>query len=472
MIDLELAGGGAQVALLLAALAFANGFHNAAAVAAAIAVVVVALAMLPRRKPTPTPTPLPAQLRIAFVHPDLGIGGAERLIVDAAVGLQKRGHGVVLYTAHHDAGHCFEETRDGTLAVVCVGDWLPKRVLGRCYAACAYLRMCYAALYIAATRRRAYDVIIVDQVSICLPLLRLAAPKGTLFYCHYPDKLLCASRESRLKRLYRLPLDWAEEATTGCADAVVVNSKFTAATFRAAFSRLAKRGVEPAVLYPALNLEDQDAAAAAAPPWTAPAGGRRASPGASSPLFVLLSINRFERKKCVGLALEAVAKLPEPVRRRVLLVVAGGYDADLPENVEHAAELEALAKRLGIADRVLQKRSVPAAEKAALLRRADVLLYTPDKEHFGIVPLEAMYAGTPVLAVDSGGPLESVVSGETGFLRPQDPQAWADAIEALLCDDDWRKAMGARGRKRVQEKFSLEAFAANLDAICRDLAKG
>ena len=189
-------------------------------------------------------------------------------------------------------------------------------------------------------------------------------------------------------------------------------------------------------------------------------------------LFVLLSINRFERKKCVGLALEAVAKLPEPVRRRVLLVVAGGYDADLPENVEHAAELEALATRLGIADRVLQKRSVPAAEKAALLRRADVLLYTPDKEHFGIVPLEAMYAGTPVLAVDSGGPLESVVSGETGFLRPQDPQAWADAIEALLCDDDRRKAMGARGRKRVQEKFSLEAFAANLDAICRDLAKG
>ena len=78
-------------------------------------------------------------LRVAFVHPDLGIGGAERLIVDAAVGLQKRGHGIVLYTAHHDAGHCFEETRDGTLAVVCVGDWLPKRVLGRCYAACGMM---------------------------------------------------------------------------------------------------------------------------------------------------------------------------------------------------------------------------------------------------------------------------------------------------------------------------------------------
>lgn len=56
-------------------------------------------------------------LRVAFVHPDLGIGGAERLVVDAAVGLQSRGHSVVMYTSHHDPGHAFEETRDGTLKV-------------------------------------------------------------------------------------------------------------------------------------------------------------------------------------------------------------------------------------------------------------------------------------------------------------------------------------------------------------------
>ena len=52
-------------------------------------------------------------MRIAFVHPDLGIGGAERLVVDAAVALQQRGHTVDMYTSHHDAGHCFSETRDG-----------------------------------------------------------------------------------------------------------------------------------------------------------------------------------------------------------------------------------------------------------------------------------------------------------------------------------------------------------------------
>jgi hypothetical protein len=50
---------------------------------------------------------------IVFLHPDLGIGGAERLVVDAAVGLQKRGHKVVIFTSHCDPGHCFDEARDG-----------------------------------------------------------------------------------------------------------------------------------------------------------------------------------------------------------------------------------------------------------------------------------------------------------------------------------------------------------------------
>jgi len=50
---------------------------------------------------------------IVFFHPDLGIGGAERLVIDAAVGLQARGHKVTIFTSHCDPGHCFDEARDG-----------------------------------------------------------------------------------------------------------------------------------------------------------------------------------------------------------------------------------------------------------------------------------------------------------------------------------------------------------------------
>lgn len=50
-------------------------------------------------------------MKIAFVHPDLGIGGAERLVVDAAVALQDRGHSVTIYTSHYSRDHCFAESR-------------------------------------------------------------------------------------------------------------------------------------------------------------------------------------------------------------------------------------------------------------------------------------------------------------------------------------------------------------------------
>ena len=50
---------------------------------------------------------------VVFVHPDLGIGGAERLVIDAAVGLQSLGHKVTILTSHCDPEHCFDEARDG-----------------------------------------------------------------------------------------------------------------------------------------------------------------------------------------------------------------------------------------------------------------------------------------------------------------------------------------------------------------------
>lgn len=56
--------------------------------------------------------------RVVFLHPDLGIGGAERLVVDAAVALKSQGCDVQIWTAHHDPTHCFSETLDPDLPVV------------------------------------------------------------------------------------------------------------------------------------------------------------------------------------------------------------------------------------------------------------------------------------------------------------------------------------------------------------------
>ena len=167
--------------------------------------------------------------RIVFLHPDLGIGGAEKAVIDAAIALKSRGHQVEFVTAHHDKSHCFQETKDGSLKVTAVGDWLPRSIFGKCYALCAYIRMIYAAIYLVIFSSIHYDAIFCDQISACIPVLKLMSGK-VIFYCHFPDMLL-TKRQSFLKKLYRGPIDYVEEKTTGMADTILVNSKFTGMLF-------------------------------------------------------------------------------------------------------------------------------------------------------------------------------------------------------------------------------------------------
>lgn len=164
-------------------------------------------------------------VKVVFLHPDLGIGGAERAVIDAALSLMSRKNEVHFVTAHHDKNHCFQETKDGSLDVTAVGDWLPRSILGKCYALCAYLRMIYAAVYLVFFSSLQYDIVFCDQISACIPVLKFSKAR-VLFYCHFPDMLL-TQRRGILKRLYRAPIDWLEEMTTGMADCVLVNSKFT-----------------------------------------------------------------------------------------------------------------------------------------------------------------------------------------------------------------------------------------------------
>ena len=86
----------------------------------------------------------------------------------------------------------------------------------------------------------------------------------------------------------------------------------------------------------------------------------------------------------------------------------------MQENVEHHLELVKLAGSLGIAERVVFLRSISNAERVTLLKRTDILLYTPEREHFGIVPVEAMHLGCVVIACNSGGPLESLADSLCG----------------------------------------------------------
>ncbi|RVE53375.1 hypothetical protein evm_001945 [Chilo suppressalis] len=398
-------------------------------------------------------------VKIIFLHPDLGIGGAERLVLDAALAFKKKGHEVAFYTNHHDPTHCFAETRDGTFPVSVVGDWIPRSILGKFKAACAYARMVYAAIYIAwyVIPVEEPTLIFCDLISLCIPFLKMArGPFRIVFYCHHPDKLL-TSEGGLLKKLYRAPLNWLEEFTTAKADKVLVNSKYTARVYQDAFQKIVD---VPDICYPSINTEYFRTTSPKPLKEVVPVGTDK---------YVFLSINRYERKKNLQLALRSLEYLKHIVDEedwnRIHLIMAGGFDPINLENMEHFIELTDLATELDIEDKVTFLKSPKDDEKVSLLYNCKALIYTPSNEHFGIVPLEAMYYSKPVVAVNSGGPTETIVNDVTGFLCEPTNESFANAMRKLILSQDLCEKLGNAGRKRFETKFSFDAFTEQLDGI-------
>lgn len=146
---------------------------------------------------------------------------------------------------------------------------------------------------------------------------------------------------------------------------------------------------------------------------------------------------------------------------RTELVIAGGPPAAELSADPEARRLQALATDRGVADRVRLTGRLTRPEVAALLRSADVLVTVPWYEPFGIVPLEAMACGTPVVASSVGGLVDSVVAGVTGLLvPPRDPDALADAVRSALAAPERLAAWGAAGVARVQARYSWSTVAA------------
>lgn len=397
--------------------------------------------------------------KIIFLHPDLGIGGAERLVLDAALAFKKKGHDVSFYTNHHDSSHCFEETRDGTFPVTVVGDWIPRSILGKFKAACAYLRMIYAAIYLAwyVIPLEKPSMIFCDLISLCIPFLKLAKDNfRIIFYCHHPDKLLTQTG-GILKTLYRAPLNWLEEMTTAKADKVLVNSKYTAIVYKKAFNKIKD---VPDICYPSINTEYFKKTAPIPLKDVISIDDRK---------FIFLSINRYERKKNLQLALKALEHLRHKLAPqdwdRVHLIMAGGFDPINLENIEHHNELTGLAAELDIENKVTFMKSPNDIEKVSLLYNCNALIYTPSNEHFGIVPLEAMYFSKPVIAVNNGGPTETIVNNTTGLLCEANSEAFAEAMKILLLNLEIGERLGEAGRKRFEAKFSFDAFTEQLNSI-------
>src|SRR5260370_25751259 len=126
-------------------------------------------------------------------------------------------------------------------------------------------------------------------------------------------------------------------------------------------------------------------------------------------------------------------------------------------------------EKKGVHRRVAVLSGLNYSEIAACYSACEIFALPSRGEGFGLVYLEAMACGKPVIGGAHGGAPEVIEDGVTGYLVPHvDPIQLATSIEALLADPAHAKEMGLRGRQRAENEFRFNAFAKSLKKILRE----
>lgn len=182
----------------------------------------------------------------------------------------------------------------------------------------------------------------------------------------------------------------------------------------------------------------------------------------------VVAIGRLVPRKGFDDLVAALGRVPGSV----LTVVGGPARAHLDDDAD-IRRLRAVAAACGVEDRVRFTGRLDQTDVAALLADADVCACPSWYEPFGIVPLEAMACGVPVVATAVGGFLDTVVDGATGRLcPPRRPDALAAALRAVLeADADERAALGRAGRARVERRYTWSAVADDVVDVYRAVAR-
>ncbi|KAF5270393.1 hypothetical protein FQR65_LT05581 [Abscondita terminalis] len=372
---------------------------------------------------------------VVIVHPDLGIGGAERLVLDVAIALSNNHHEVSFVTNHFNKTHAFQELKDDQFPVKVIGDWLPRSI-------CAIIQVIFVKVK--------PDVYFVDQIPIAVPFIKWAVEK--------------------LYIIVIIQIYWEVlSGGTAMADVILVNSKYTASVFHNTFPEITQ---EIEILYPTISTFYQESITKLNPKPV-----NQLVPeleGAQNP-FIFLSINRFHPAKKLELAIEALNalknKLSEEVWSRVHLIIAGGYDPNSPINSSYFSKLVKLTETNELTNKITFLKSPADDLKADLLLSCNCLIYTPINEHFGIVPLEAMTAAKPVIACNSGGPCETVLDNITGYLCEPTPEGLSEGLYKIITNPELSK-MGLLGKERLEKHFAYNTFSLHVNKVVENIVHG
>lgn len=175
--------------------------------------------------------------------------------------------------------------------------------------------------------------------------------------------------------------------------------------------------------------------------------------------IVVLCMTRIEAGKGVDILIEALLHLPDTVQ----LVVAG--DGSL------LASIKEKATKLGLERRVIFTGWIEGEKKLSLLREADIFCLPSSNDSFGMVFIEAMVHGLPVIALD-WGPIHDVIpNGKCGILIKQaEPKRLAHAIMNLAGDSNMRDRMGNNAQRWINERFSAQAVGKEIQKMMESVS--
>ncbi|MBV9487461.1 MAG: glycosyltransferase [Frankiaceae bacterium] len=378
-------------------------------------------------------------MKLALYHPWIYVtGGIERSLLHI---VERSRHDWTLYTHHYDSASTFPGLRDARVVV------LDPQVS---------VRRALPALAQAAYRIGRSQLPLRDEQALLVSseglgdfvMARNRLP--TVCYCHTPLKILHdpvtkdALRERDARKYAALlalgpGFAMVDKRMWKRYRHVLANSYETA-------HRIERAGLtdsEIEVLHPGVDLEQ----------FTL-------HPTLPRERFFLVA-GRIMWEKRIELAIQALRAAREH-GLDVSMVVAGGVDS---KSRPYLQTLREHAEGLPV-EFVVD----PSDEDlASLYARCMSVVFTAPNEDWGVVPLEAMASGAPVIAVDAGGPRESVIHNVTGWLLPPTPWAFAEQMRKIAESDNGRIVSRRAVRRRAQQ-FAADAFVARLDDVMEEVA--
>jgi glycosyltransferase involved in cell wall biosynthesis len=389
-------------------------------------------------------------LRIALFH-NLPSGGAKRAVYEWSRRLS-RDHQLDVYTLS-TADHVFCDIR----RVVNTHQEYPfrlSRTFGSPFGRLNQLqRWRDLGRLVRVNRRLAtridagrYDVVFAHTCQFTfIPALIRFVDSPTVYFLHEPfgraAPLQCTvgrrdsftsmlDRVDPLIRVFRNRLDRLQAQSVAAAGELLANSRYTGARMEKGYARetpVCRYGVDVQAF---ASMHDV-----------------RREPH-------VLSVGELSPRKGFGFLIEALGLIPLARRPPLRLACNSAIPAER-ERIERLAAERCV--RLEI------KTDVPTTELVREYNHAALCVYAPVNEPFGLVPLEAMACGTPVVAVREGGVPESVVDGRTGVLVERDTGRFADAVESLLGDEQLLAEYGRNARDHVAANWTWERSVEELE---------